>query len=465
MPTLPWRLLIATDLGIDPQRLVGLDPRQPDRWLADLELELTVKAPQGPQALPFRDGAAFEPPALQSALGGAEGGALDAVLHDPVFQRAESAWRGIRFLANALTEDLPPDAGTGPSGPPAEPPSITIEILAAPRAQLAARLRELVFEPCVVEGAAPAPALILLDVDVSHQGPDLTLLKELAEMAGVLQAPIVAAGSPAFFGMRYMAHVAALKDMVDRSQDASHSGWIAFQASDRARWIALTMNRYLQRAPYEMEDPAYRETVSESQPETFLWGRGIWLVGAAALRSLRRYGHGLDLSGQGGRFAGLPARPYPHKPGEMVALAAEAPLPEMKAMELSRIGFTPVVGIVRSDNVLLPYTVTVFRLRPGMLTLEGTLAYQLMAGRLAQFMTVLLGELPPEPAQSVAMMQRELVAFLGPLAGEEPEQAVSVEAVAAEIEGQARTLANVKITPPISLEGKPVAFEFAVPLG
>ena len=84
-----------------------------------------------------------------------------------------------------------------------------------------------------------------------------------------------------------------------------------FQAEQSARWLTLTLGRYLQRAPYT-DTSGYSETVTESNPDTYLWGRGVWLVAAAAARSIRENGHPLALSGaQGGKFENLPARPFP----------------------------------------------------------------------------------------------------------------------------------------------------------
>ena len=68
------------------------------------------------------------------------GADLDAILHLETFQRAESAWRGARFLTDHLVAELK-------AGGPA--PEVTVEILSVPRNELAARFRESVFEPAL----------------------------------------------------------------------------------------------------------------------------------------------------------------------------------------------------------------------------------------------------------------------------------------------------------------------------
>jgi hypothetical protein len=109
--------------------------------------------------------------------------------------------------------------------------------------------------------------------------------------------------------------------------------------------------------------------------------------------------------------------------------------------------------------------VTLFRLRPGKPTVEATLAYQLFAGRLAQFCSALLDEVPVAGEEETArFLESELLAFLGALAGEAPAEAVRVEVVREEVDGAPRVHANVRIRPSVTLEGKVVDFELRLPL-
>ena len=228
MPTLPWRFLILTEGGADSAspsalgRLHTLEPVPPagvpvappgagaigatapgagaatgsaaagteagtpaaDRWLAALgarfELPLTGNRTA---AVTVDRLAALSPKTLRASLpDGAAGTELDAVLHHPAVQRLESAARGIDLLCRAA------------------PAGFEIEVLAATRAELVARFRELVFDPRATGPAEALPSLILADYDFSHRAGDLAILRELAGLARILQAPVVAGASPGFFG-------------------------------------------------------------------------------------------------------------------------------------------------------------------------------------------------------------------------------------------------------------------------
>jgi hypothetical protein len=137
----------------------------------------------------------------------------------------------------------------------------------------------------------------------------------------------------------------------------------------------------------------------------------------------------------------------------------------------------------------------VYRWQPSRLTTEGTLGYQILAGRLAQFCTLLLESLPAgDPAASVEFLRGELAGFLGPLAGEVAGAAgeatagaaagattattagagtgaaeahagaVTVELITQEVEGVSRPFAQVAVRPQAPIEGKPIDFQFLLPL-
>jgi type VI secretion system protein ImpC len=402
-------------------------------------------------ALDCSDPLAFEPASIAARLSSAgttDPKGIDSVLHHPLFQRLESAYRGMKFLLSHASDET------------------EVWTLPIVRKDLIAHFREAIFDPWIANAEASPWSLILADFDFTHRPDDLAMLRELSAMAKVLQSPIVGSTSPAFFDLRHLFHVTALPDLVGRLMDPAHAAWRTFQSGEEARWAALTINRYLQRAPYDLGSMGYKEEAEEAKPETYLWGRGIWLVGAAALRSVRSHGHALDLSGRGGHFDGLPIRPFPVAANELVPLSTEVPMPEEKAQEFSRAAFTPLVGRIRSNAAVIPIAITLYRLNPGRPTVEATLAYQLMAGRLAQFCSALLSELPEGNANAAAgFLKSELIGFLGPLAGEEPEKAVTVEPIVQETEGKSQILANVQIHPAVPLEGKRIEFAFVLPLG
>lgn len=447
MKPLPWRILIVTEAVPDTGEAVRVAADDPDAWLAAVGARAEVPKPGGGAvALEPRRAADFAPAAVAAALGaGAPAAAVDAALHAPAFQRLEALYRGLALLLSHAGE------------------AVAVEVQGVPRATLAARFRETVYAR---EVRADDPlTLVVADYDFSHKGPDLAALRELGEMGSALQVPVVAHAGAAFFDVRYFVQTASFQELLPRLATPAHAAWREFQASEPARWVALTMNKFLLRAPWTAEGGGHAETAGDSNPDTFLWGRGGWLVACAVARSVREHGHALAIAGaQGGRFEGIATRPFPTAANETRPLATESTITDMQMTELERVAFTPVVGPLGAGTVMLPMVVTTFRLTPGKLSVEATLAYQILAARLAHACGRLLDERPGDPAAAVEHFRAGLIEFLGGFAGEDPAAAVTVEVVEIPAEGGPRKVADVKVRPTIVLEGKNVDFAFGLPL-
>ncbi len=436
MSMLPWRILVVTDLGTDSRTPATVTAATLEAWFAGLSP--AVQLPGG-RSHAVSSLAALAPAALVAA--GVEGAALDGVLHDPRTQRLESAWRGLALLLS--------HAG----GP------VSVQVLSLPRKALVERFRESVHGP---ELAAAEPVtLVVLDFDFTRKAEDLAALAALASMAAEMQAPIVANAGAGFFDLRFMVQAGAVKDIAARLTSPAHANWLAFQKSEEARWVCLTLNRFLLREAWKVA--AYAEACTESNPDSYLWGRGVWLVAAAVARSARTHGHALDLSGTGGRFDGVPSRAFPVNANETKALATEVPFPETQSLELTHAAFTPLTGGLGMPTVMMAMVVTAHRYAPGKLTVEGTLAYQLTAARVALACGTVAGTVDGASSSVAvaAQVNSALRAQLGGLLGDTAD-ALGVQVLEADDSAPRRVAVTVK--PPLILESKaPVfAMEFVV---
>jgi len=435
MNPMGWRFVVLADLGLPSKDAVRVPSADGDAILAALKPTAEV----GGAKKEFTKEADFAPAAL--------GPSPDAALHSAGFQRVESAFRGLKFLMQ--------HAGAG----------IQVDVVSATQKEAVDRFREAVFEPEMKELRNPPLGLVILDYDYSHQGADLAALTQLADMAKVAQAPLIAAASTAFFGLKMINLLPKLQDVPQRLHDGAHAAWVKFQKSEQGRWTALTVNRWLQRPAYTAEKGGHAEAIDPAKPESYLWGRGGWIVAAAIARSIGKHGHALDASGaQAGGFAGLPTRPYPKAANQTVPLPTEVEISDELSQELSRGAFIPVSGRMGSDNLMIPILVNTYRAGPGKLTVSGTLGYQMMAGRLAQLCAFLMEEQPAGDA-GAAFLKKELTAFLGGLAGKTPENAVKVEPVEMkDAEGKVVKLAQVTVQPDARIESMEFKFVFQLPL-
>jgi type VI secretion system ImpC/EvpB family protein len=435
MNPMGWRFVVVADLGLASKDAVRVPSGDGDAILAALKPSAEINGAR----MEFTAEKAFLPPAL--------GGSPDSALHHPGFQRIESAFRGLKVLMQ--------HAGS----------TIQVDVVSSTQKDLVARFKEAVFDPEMNELRNPPLGLVILDYDFGHAGADLAALSQVAEMCKVAQAPLIAAASPAFFGLKQINLLTKLQDVPQRLHDGAHAAWVGFQKSELARWTTLTVNRWLQRETYTAEKGGHAEAVDPAKPESWLWGRAGWILAAAIARSIVQNGHALDASGaRSGGFTGIPTRPYFKAANQTTPLATEIEVADSLSQELSRGAFTPISGRTGSDVVMVPILVNAFRTAPGRLTVSGTLAYQMMAGRLAQLCAFLMDEQPAGDA-GAAFLKKELTAFLGPLAGKEPDKAVLVEPVTAKgPDGNPIKLAQVTVQPDARIESMEFRFVFQLPL-
>lgn len=182
---------------------------------------------------------------------------MRSLLHDPAFQRLESAWRGVHWLISSLEldEDLQLhllDVGRD---------ELLADVVAAQgqlartglHSALADRWRN-------VPGGQPWSAL----VGLYRFGPgetDIGLLAALGLIASQAGGPLLAEGDPALAS----------------DDTAALGGWHALRQSEAAPWIGLAAPRVLLRRPYgKVSEPvasfAFEEFVGAPAHEEFLWG-------------------------------------------------------------------------------------------------------------------------------------------------------------------------------------------------
>ncbi len=263
--------------------------------------------------------------AVRAQVGGSSD-AVTAVLHDRAFQKVEAALRGVAMLV----ERLPGDG------------SVRLEALHAPYDNVRRRILDGIVKP-EYEGETETPAtLILADYDFDCREKAFEVFADLARMGEAMKVPIAAQTDAGFFGLKHLLHLPTIKNPVERMSGASHKEYRAFRKTQASFWASLLLNRFLMRAPYQTAD--YEEPASAAKPDQYLWGRGIWILGANLIRSYASKGHLLGLSGlgTGGEQLGLPTRSLPLGRTESVVTPLEASLPLDIVESLPYFGLSPL---------------------------------------------------------------------------------------------------------------------------
>ena len=271
---------------------------------------------------------------------------LNEVLHNEEFQKLEAAWRSIadlcrytNFRANIDINllDISKDEA--------------FEDLELNSADVAGS--EIFKKVYIAEydqfGGSPYGALIGM-YDFSNTPQDLLWLKTIGKIASAAHAPFVGAASPRFFGCETMAEVNALRDITGLINTPRYSAWNELRDTEAAAYVALTMPRYMARAPYdEMSNPAegvkFTEKVRGDDDSQYLWGNSSMLFARNLVKSFESSGWCQYLRGVkgGGLVTGLSTHSFNLRGEDELRAPVEISMPDFRELELSNAGFVPLI--------------------------------------------------------------------------------------------------------------------------
>lgn len=213
---------------------------------------------------------------------------LDQILHNPAFQKLESAWRGAKFLVDRTDFRE----------------NIKLEIISVSKEELLADFQD---SPEIPKsglykqvytreygqfGGSPVGGMVA-NYDFGPGSQDIALLQYCASVAAMAHAPFIAAASPQFFGEKSYTTLPNLKDIKAIMEGPAHTKWRGFRESEDARYVGLTAPRFLLRLPYSQKDNPvkafnYEETVSGNH-EHFLWGNTSFTLASRITDSFAKF--------------------------------------------------------------------------------------------------------------------------------------------------------------------------------
>ncbi|MCC8459689.1 type VI secretion system contractile sheath large subunit [Photorhabdus aegyptia] len=269
---------------------------------------------------------------------------LDVVIHQPEFQRVESAWRGLKFLVDRT--DLRQN--------------VKIEVLDVAKDDLrqdfddtpeivqSGFYRHAYIQEYDTPGGEPIGAAIA-DYEFSAESQDIALLRNIAKVAAAAHMPFITAAAPAFFGKKSMDEVAVMKDIGHYFERAECTKWRAFRDSEDARYIGLTLPRVLGRLPYGPKSVPvrtfnYTEEAKGPDRNKYLWTNAAFAFAVNMVRSFVKNGWCVQIRGPqaGGAITDLPISLYDLGTGYRAKIPSEVLIPETREFEFASLGFIPL---------------------------------------------------------------------------------------------------------------------------
>jgi type VI secretion system protein ImpC len=276
---------------------------------------------------------------------------LDVILHDPGFQRLESAWRGLKFavdrtdfrenikceVLNCSKEDLQTDFEDAPE-------------------LVKSGLYKVVYTAEYGQFGGRPYGAIFANYEFGPGPQDIALLQSCAAVATMSHAPFFAATGPAFFGEKDYLKLPNLKDLKSIFEGPQYTKWQSFRESEDARYVGLLMPRFLLRLPYgQMTVPVksfnYEEDVVGNH-ESYLWGNCVYAMATRVADSFAKYRWCPNIIGPqaGGTVENLPLHQYQAMGEIQTKIPTEVMISERREFELSEEGFIALTFRKDSDN-------------------------------------------------------------------------------------------------------------------
>ncbi len=276
---------------------------------------------------------------------------IDEIIHHPTFQKLESAWRSLKFvidrvdfrenikveLLNCSKEDLLADFEDAPEVPKSG-------------------LYKIVYSAEYgTFGGRPFGAMVA-NYDFGPGPQDIALLQKCAAVATMSHAPFLAAAGPGFFGLKDYINLPNLKDLKSLFEGPQYTKWQAFRESEDARYVGLTLPRFLLRLPFgnntvPVKAFNYEEDVI-GKHDAYCWGNAAFAMATRIADSFAKFRWCPNIIGPqaGGAVENLPLHQYEAMGEIQTKIPTEIVLTERREFELSEEGFIGLTYRKDSDN-------------------------------------------------------------------------------------------------------------------
>jgi type VI secretion system protein ImpC len=272
---------------------------------------------------------------------------INQIIHHEDFRRLEGTWCGLHHLVSNTETDE----------------TLKIRILNISKKEVGSTIKKfkgtawdqsplfkkLYEDEFGTPGGQPYGCL-LGDYYFDHSAPDVEILGGMAQIAGAAHAPFIAAAAPGLMGMDTWRELSNPRDLTKIFQTAEYAAWRSLRDSEDARYLGLTMPRFLSRIPYgaktnPVEDFAFEENTEGADDNKYVWSNSAFAMGTNITRSFKTWGWCARIRGaeSGGMVEGLPVHTFPTDDGGVdMKCPTEIAITDRREAELARNGLMPL---------------------------------------------------------------------------------------------------------------------------
>jgi type VI secretion system protein ImpC len=280
---------------------------------------------------------------------------INLIIHHEDFQKLESAWRGLSHLvSNTETDEKLKIRFMDISKDDVRRTMKRYKGVAWDQSPLFKQIYEQEYGQL---GGEPYGCLVA-DYYFDHTPPDVDLLNSVAKIAAASHTPFISGASPSVLQMDSWQELANPRDLTKIfTQNLEYAPWNSLRNSDDARYIGLTMPRFLARLPYgaktnPVDEFNFEEETDGSDHRKYAWANAAYAMGVNINRSFKNYGWCTMIRGveSGGAVESLPCHTFPTDDGGVdMKCPTEIAISDRREAELAKNGFIPLIHRKNTD--------------------------------------------------------------------------------------------------------------------
>ena len=278
---------------------------------------------------------------------------LSEVMHAGEFQKLESSWTGLQYLCKQTS--------TGEQ--------MKIKVLNTTKKELVKDFKTAIdfdqstlFKKIYEEefgtfGGAPF-ATIIGDFEIDRGVEDMYFVEQMSHVAAAAHAPFITAASPELFGLETYTDLGKPRDMSKVFDTVEYAKWKSFRESEDARYVGMTLPRFLGRQPFDPKDGVtcegfnFVEQTDGTDHSKYLWVNASYAFATRLTDAFEQYGWCAAIRGVegGGLVEDLPTHTFKTDDGEVaLKCPTEIAITDRREKELNDLGFIPLVHCKNTD--------------------------------------------------------------------------------------------------------------------
>ncbi len=279
---------------------------------------------------------------------------INLILHHDEFQTLEGSWRGLHHLvSNTETDEM-----------------LKIRFMNITKPELGSTLRRFkgttwdqspifkqVYEQEYGQFGGEPYGCLVGDYQFDHTPPDVELLGEMAKISAAAHSPFIASAAASSMQMESWQELSNPRDINKLFLTPEYAAWRSLRESEDARYVGLTMPRFLARQPYGTRtDPVaefdFEEDTAGADHTKYTWANSAYAMATNINRAFKLYGWCSRIRGieSGGAVENLPVHTFPTDDGGIdMKCPTEIAISDRREAEITKAGLLPLVHKKNSD--------------------------------------------------------------------------------------------------------------------